>query len=222
MTVNIASLWNVYMRKSDVNLLYVNFFVWRQEAPTSGGIENKQIEVLLIKKKVLFDVARDSSHLVFTFWCAPRNPPWCSFTSGSFFKKKKKIAGHWQETHTARPWWNKRWAPSYGRSRPFKLPPRPPTLPQRWKLWPPRGPKQQQQQPPPSCSPSHTPRGDLIRSSGTAAWISPTHLCGGEAYPDLPAFSDRVLSHSSVPASAPPPRRTFRLVFFSSSFLSRH
>ncbi|KAF3838586.1 hypothetical protein F7725_010354 [Dissostichus mawsoni] len=27
----------------------------------------------------------------------------------------------------------------------------------------------------------------------TAAWISPTHLCGGKDYPDLPAFTDRVL-----------------------------
>ena len=34
-----------------------------------------------------------------------------------------------------------------------------------------------------------------------AAWISPTHLCGGKDYPDLPAFSDRVLSHSGAPAA---------------------
>lgn len=46
----------------------------------------------------------------------------------------------------------------------------------------------------------------------TAAWISPTHLCGGKDYPDLPAFTDRVLSHSSVPAA------TRHLITLSNSF----
>lgn len=76
------------------------------------------------------------------------------------------------------------------------------------KLWPPRGPKQWR-----SCWPSHTPcRTWSTAQHSTAAWISPTHLCGGKDYPDLPAFTDRVLSHSSVPAA------TRHLITLSNSF----